>query len=669
MLPSVVETKSMEKRRNIKVLSLGIDRYAHESIPNLGGAVSDARKLRQFFTESLQIPPENYVALYDEAATRTAIIANFRAHFGNLTAGDIAVLHFSGHGSWEPCSDAFIEADLDPEGGRNEVLVCHDSRVDESLPIADKELRLLVAEAEQDSKGDLIEDLHFVCLFDCCHSGSMLRQGTGNVRNRLCRDSNQQRALGDYLEGQYQQMETLHIPPANFILLAACSPSESALEDDNGGFFTNALLAQLEVANTQNRFPSYAELFPILRERIFQQSHTSQTPHLEPVGKVNPYDTFLGLPGNSATPYPAIVRQDDKWKVNRGAIHGVVYDDVCHQALPIFRTTDMHQAIGWCSVASVELEYTLIQDIRFEGSAITPDSDSDQILSQSHQEFRVGLSGRPLPIRIDRRTEEKRATELLEGLQASSFLLLTDAARYSLIITDDVVQLLGPNQERLIAIKDYSKNTTDSILQFLFQISRWETIKLLTNNKSSRIKPEKITLSFEFRDSNGMIQSIDKSQPDQDHEVIEVEYDPVHGPILYSIKMTHFNSRRLYCYLLHLDRKFGMKQKHENYTKYILLGEDIYLYQSITDRIGLGIGDDHTNEIEDTFVLVAGLQPLSVPYAFEQAGLGKHFQKTIDAATLDGSGTNTREDLSIGVWNETEWVTRKIRVRTIRKRP
>lgn len=659
----------MEKRSNIKVLSIGIDHYAHESIPNLGGAVADAEKLRQFFIESLGVPVKNYISLYNEAATRSAIVTNFREHFGCLEAGDVAVFHFSGHGSWEPCSPAFVDANLDPAGGRNEVLVCNDSRVNGSLPLADKELRLLLAEAQVNSSGEQIEALQFICLLDCCHSGSMFRLHNRDTRNRLCRASGQERPLEQYLEGQYQQMNTLHIPPANFMLLAACGPSESALEDDNGGFFTNALLSQLKAAHALDSYPSYAELFPTLRERIFQRSRSSQTPHIEAVGKVNPFDTFLGLPGKTQITYPSLVRHSDKWKVNLGAIHGVVFDEVCQQEIPIFHTADIQQIIGWCKVASVELEYTLIGNFRLEQKNASTKEEIDQVLGASQQEIRVGLSGRPLPLRIDRQTDKPEAVAIYKYLQQSSFLLVHDTARYQLLLNDNQLELQGPNKQKLLTITRYQAMTASYLSHLLFQIGKWETVSRLTNSKSSLISPEKITLSFEYRDSNGILQCFDRHHPDQDHQTVVVEYDPDKGPVLYNIKFSHTNSRRLYCYLLHLDRKYGIKQKHENYTKYLLLGEDIYLYQSITDRIGLGISDDQTTEVEDNFVLIAGLQPLSVPYAFNQTGLEKHFQKTIDPTELQPTQTEqTREDLALPSWNETEWISRKITVRTIRKR-
>ncbi|MEL6832076.1 MAG: caspase family protein [Bacteroidota bacterium] len=655
----------------IKVLSIGINHYAHERISNLHASVKDAQKMEHFFTTRLAVPAKHFCKLYNEAATREAIISNFRNHFNDLQSGDVAVFHFSGHGSTEPSSKAFIDAGLDNAGGKNEVLVCHDSRINGTLSIADKELRLLISEAQQDQAGNHIAGIHFVCLFDCCHSGSMLRQGIGSTRMRLDQGNRKERSLDQYLEGQYQRMTKLHIPSADFILIAACSPDESAVENDDGGYFTSALIELLEFSYKKQSYPSYAAFYSILRESIYQRTKHLQTPHLEYAGKVDPYDTFLQLQGKAAATYPAIVRHDDQWKVNLGAIHGIVFEDVQQQEIPICHVSDICKPIGNCRVGRVELEYTLLRDFKLERQQrfILADELNDKTLNQYYSELRVGLCGHKLPVEIRGTSNNPAVKELVKQLEVNRFILANDKAHYHLLLDGDTVTLEGPNNELLFGIQYYSHSCTNPLLHLLYQIGKWENIKTLTNTKSTRVNPDKMTLSFEYQNSLGETLTFSNKCVAQDERIVRIEFDPAYGGIPYRIKFSHLNVRRLHCYLVHLDRTFGMKQKYENYTKFIGMRDEIYLYDSMTDRTGLGIANPKLDEVEDTFILIAALHKLSVPYTVQQEGLGELYGKTIDGREVAGDErSGKRGDVPVRSLNEVEWAIRKITVRTVRKK-
>ncbi len=660
----------MEKTRKIKVLSIGIDHYAHDKISNLHAAVADAKKIKNFFTSALQVPKADFCQLHNEEATREAIIAKFRSHFQNLQPGDVAVFYYSGHGSTEPCSPAFVKVGLDNAGGKNEALVCHDSRINGTRNIADKELRLLISEVQHDSTGNHIPDIHFVCIFDCCHSGSMLRDSTIPTRIRLEQWEDRERSLDQYLEGQYQKMAKLHIPRADFILLAACSPEQSALENDEGGYFTTALIDFLEDSYNTKHYHSYAAFYSILREAIFQGTQHEQTPHLEYAGKVDPYDTFLQLQGKALATYPAIVQHDNQLKVNLGAIHGIVYEDVQQQEIPVYHISDLTLPVGSCRVRRVELEYTLIYNFEPDRRRfILADELNDQTVNKYYQDLRVGLCGNSLPLEIRGASDNTAVNKLVKQLRESPLILENSRAKYHLLFNEDNVVLEGTDHETILGFSNYTPACTNILTHLLAQINKWENIKTLTNTKSTRVNPDKMTLSFEYTNYQGEKRTFSNNAVADDERPIVIEYDPDYDSLPYSIKFSHTNVRPLYCYLVHLDRTFGMQQKHEKFTNFLVMREEVCLYDSYTNEDGLDISDSNIDEVEDTFVLIAAKDPLSIPYSLQQLGLEQLYGMTINGSeVMGGERSGQSEDAPARDLTEVNWAIRKITVRTVRKK-
>ncbi len=660
----------MKKLTNLKVLSVGINYYLSENIANLNGCVNDVEKLKAFFIKTLGIPSENYRTLFNDQADRQGIISSFRDHFKNLKTGDVAVFHFSGHGSWEPSSDEFIAAKLEPYGGKTEVLVCHNSRMTDVYDLADKELRYLIAEAQRNDQGQHIPGIQFVCLFDCCHSGSMLRQDESDFTVRMHPGQKTKRPLHKYLEGQYLQMSSLSLPEVDFIALTACAPRESALEDANGGVFTNALIDALSYYHTIQQSPSYAELFSILREYVRQRTSTSQTPHFEYAGNVNPYDFFLNTQKEQQLSYPVLLRQSDQWKVNLGAIHGIVSEAVKDLPIPVFHVNEHFQQIGTCRVIRVELEHTVIHQIEISSvyqHLFSVDTTDLTPWQTANFQIQVGLSGWRLPVEfLQPTTLESEASSLQSLIHQSSFLQPSSSADYHLSLRSSHLELRGPDNKNLITLNDYTQTSERSILHLLSQISKWEQLQRLKNPFSPQVHPDQIKVSFEYQHYEKGTVCIDRQSVMEDNSPIEVLYNAAKGPIPYAVRISHQNSTPLYFYLLHLDRTFRIRQKNENYLKRFIRNDDLYLYQSINEGIGLGIADDDTKEIEDIFIVIAAINKLSIPYAFEQQGLGRNLGKTISVEALSEKGpNNSRDDMPLTIWNEVAWAVRKVIVKTI----
>lgn len=150
-----------------RALLIGIDRYERLPYP-LEGCANDARVIGELLERSFGFRPEAITWLLDEQATRDRILAELDALVAATGRDDVVVIAYSGHGS------QMTDRDGDEAEAMDETIVPHDSgrAPDENRDITDDELYVRVLA--------LGERTPFVTLlFDCCHSGSVSRDGFG----------------------------------------------------------------------------------------------------------------------------------------------------------------------------------------------------------------------------------------------------------------------------------------------------------------------------------------------------------------------------------------------------------------------------------------------------------------------------------------------------------
>jgi len=162
-----------------RALIVGIDAYSRAgpraegargarraSIPDLRGAVRDAQTLAALLEIRFGFEPQDVRLLIDEEATREGILEAIREHLIEPSRpGDLAVFHFSGHGSRIASSTSASLHGLD------QTLVPFDAGAG-ARDVWDKELRALLNEL-------LDRQARVTALFDCCFSGSITRGQEG----------------------------------------------------------------------------------------------------------------------------------------------------------------------------------------------------------------------------------------------------------------------------------------------------------------------------------------------------------------------------------------------------------------------------------------------------------------------------------------------------------
>ena len=92
-----------------RALLIGINRY---QVPgaDLRGCVNDVTNLNRALTELYGFKKGDVITLTDGAATKKAMQAGIKRLVSDSKKGDVAVLHYSGHGSNVP-DDTHEEAD------------------------------------------------------------------------------------------------------------------------------------------------------------------------------------------------------------------------------------------------------------------------------------------------------------------------------------------------------------------------------------------------------------------------------------------------------------------------------------------------------------------------------------------------------------------------------
>jgi hypothetical protein len=141
-----------------KALLIGINRYR---IPgaDLRGCANDVKNMREVLIDLYGFKASDITTLTDLAATKTAMQSAIGKLVTGARAGDVLLLHYSGHGANVP------DADGDEADQRDEILCPTD--LDWKDPLADDWLRTTF--------NKLKKGVSLTVIMDCCHSGSNTR--------------------------------------------------------------------------------------------------------------------------------------------------------------------------------------------------------------------------------------------------------------------------------------------------------------------------------------------------------------------------------------------------------------------------------------------------------------------------------------------------------------
>lgn len=530
----------MSSTKTLHALLVGIDKYPIER-HRLNGCVNDRNEFKSFLERHAGDTELRIKTLTDDEAKKKSVIEAFK-HFEPAKNGDTCVFYFSGHGSRAHAPREFWH--LDPDR-MNESMVCWDSRIDGGKDLMDKEISYLLWKATQG------RDVHFLAVFDCCHSGTITKDVA--VTPRMAEPSPTPNTVQDYFgfqEYKKTQMdgETQYSPPRpNVVQLAASKESETAKElRINGvprGIFTYNLIEALEQTGSQ---VSYGELLRSLSVRVANKVK-EQTPQLITSRAQDKNLLFLGGVAEPSPPYFQI-DYDEKageWMMNAGEVQGIPSDG-----------------------GKLELEDGTTVSIRKVGinqSEIDGMDDMDK--SKSYKAFASQINFPKIQVAFANGNEKDGEAVIRKAIEESkpAFLELIDRledATYWIRAVDNTLQLTLPDQERPVfrRVEGYTDDSATMFLNAVEHVAKWRNLIDLSNPRSS-IRDDEFEITLYQLKEAGNHEDDDPAAAVDWREATVFNYDKIDGEWempAYRMKIKNTGNRALYVSAAYMSDNFGI---------------------------------------------------------------------------------------------------------------
>ncbi|MCG7917253.1 MAG: caspase family protein [Candidatus Thiodiazotropha taylori] len=269
--PSPPVDKPVVKR----AVLIGIDDYlANPQISDLNGAGNDVELVKTVLVGKFDFQPDDIVVLKDSEATHQNIVDTIRTHLGQSQPGDVAVVHYSGHGS------QMRDRDGDEPDRMDETIVPHDSRQGGVFDISDDQINDLMSEIAAKTP-------NVVFILDSCHSGTAARAAQAQGLSRTARyapaDEREPPPATSSARG-LEEISDFRLPGAGYVLISGSQANELSNEmlfgDITHGVMTYYLVDALKSAGVQATYRDVMELTQADVNSRFDDQH----PQIEGTG-------------------------------------------------------------------------------------------------------------------------------------------------------------------------------------------------------------------------------------------------------------------------------------------------------------------------------------------------------------------------------------------------
>lgn len=632
----------------IYALLVGINDYPSH-VGRLYGCLNDVQHVHEYLLDMCDRSRLHVETLLDSDANRRNVVDQIQTHLGRAGKDDVVVFHYSGHGARSRSASQFRQFFPD---GWDEGLVCHDSRDPGGFDLADKELAVLLAEVARN-------DPHLAVIFDCCHSGSATRNVDDftQFKARQTHEVLDERPLESYLDGYYTKLydpgKPLQIPASRHILLAACQRVQKAWEGkDYRGVFTSTLL---EVLDKVGPDISYADLFVRCRAAVRKRAE-NQDPQFETYRGFPAYAGFLGNPSSHAASRFSVYFEDNGWRLDCGALHGLPSDPDKTVELAIFLESGQSRMAGHAATTQVGAQKSDLQLLDVEADPAT--------------RFQAEITTLPVPplsVYLEGDAQGRESFEKFftaSGDRSLGVSLLTDvseAARYTLSAEDGSYLMKFRETDRLIqGAKGYTQEAAEYMFAILKQVAAWERAVVLQNH-SSRMNPDDVP--FQFCELLG----------DDDHGE---EYSYPHGEIIIDIakedsgwqivrgalKARNLTQQPLHLMLVHFADDYGIQVLYNERVE--PTDSDFTVTLDGNTTFYLSLDDNEGDEAIHTFKLIVSTEKVD-DFLLGQKPLeiGKIFDPLTARSTKGLTVGPPRKKLVY----ENEWFTRDLHVKLVRQ--
>jgi hypothetical protein len=326
-----------------RALLVGCTKY--DKLPehaHLKGPTNDVALMHKVLTERFGFANKDIVTLTEQPqAAGRPTRANIKSHFERLAKeaqpGDQVMILLSGHGNQQPDHEPFDEAD----GLDETFLPCDCGPWDD-----DKEMVLnaiLDDELEAWTKAITDGGAALFLIFDCCHSGTMLRGGNhvlreippGELVPREALQKAREAAVARRASTRGAAAKAPAAKPANktprLVALYASQPHEPTIElpmppDDVRNARYGLLTYTVCQLVTQAHSPlTYRELAQRIQGQYVQWGLVSPTPLLEGLDQDREILGTRAWPGRSQF---FLRKSDDGWKIRAGQLHGLTENSI-----------------------------------------------------------------------------------------------------------------------------------------------------------------------------------------------------------------------------------------------------------------------------------------------------------------------------------------------------
>lgn len=247
----IQEIKKLTKR----ALLIGIN-YKNTS-NELYGCINDINNIEKKITSSYGFT--DIIKLTDDTSikpTRNNILDQIKSILNKSQNGDSVFIHFSGHGTFTTDNSG------DEKDGKDELFVTIDNRV-----ITDDEIKQLV-------QTNLKSGVKLFCLFDCCHSGTLL-------------DLRYQYLDSDDFDKATQNLKN-EVTPSTCIMISGCKDNQTSadalINRQSQGAMTWSFLKTIN--DNSNNILSWKQLLQNMRNNL-RNSRFEQIPQLSSGRELN----------------------------------------------------------------------------------------------------------------------------------------------------------------------------------------------------------------------------------------------------------------------------------------------------------------------------------------------------------------------------------------------
>jgi len=694
----------MNASRNLYALIVGINEYPIPS-HRLKGCVNDARAIKQFLETRVDRNEFrlDIKTLFDSQATRLNIIREFEEHLGQAQENDVVFFYYSGHGSQEPAHEAFWH--LEPDH-MNETLVCWDSRIEDGMDLADKELSTLIEMVSMNNP-------HVIIIFDCCNSGS----GSRDINDALSEEPELEdtlarmvqrmdgtadtyknpRALDSYILPENADIERaaistaendmLIIPETVHIALAASrsdqTAKETSIRGQRRGIFTYSLL---EILNNEAHNITYADLMRRVRSKVTNRIH-EQDPQLESYGRADIHSLFLGGASKPKPRYHFLSydKTASSWSVDVGQVHGVKAGNGQNTTIfAIFPMSADEQAMkNLQNAEGYAYVYEALPDKSYVSLEMwnpprTTASFKVIITSIPIEPLNVFLVGDEAGIRF-LQTEIRNAAQI--GTQEEKVIIvnnITDAT-YTVLAKDNQYTIARSSDDARTPLVEqvpgYSYASAEKITSFLERMAKWEKI-LSLDNPASTLPSNTVEIQIFQQLHTG-----DEVPLSAGNDFVFHYSHPAEAP-KFRLRLVNHGARKLYCALAYLSSQFDINTSDLFPSGGVWIGPggaaDViagqYFTASVAD-VWLQLGK---NSVKESFKLIASTREFDSTL-MEQPGINKPKAPiSTRSTTRGGNGTLNRllssssdRELSFNTSAPREvddWFTSELTVQVVREK-